>query len=107
MMLTVFLNELFIPIWGLEGAAAATATASLVFNLGKFLFIRYKFNLQPYDIKNILIILFTVICLCILYVLPETSNIFFSSIYKSVILLVVYLGLNYFSKTVLIKEFMK
>ena len=107
MILTVFFNELFIPIWGLEGAAAATATASLLFNLGKFLFIRYKFNLQPYDFKNILIIIFTIISLCILYILPEASNIYFSAIYKSSIVLGVYLGLNYFSKTVLIKEFIK
>ena len=55
-ILTVILDILFIPTYGLLGAAIITASVSIIFNLSKFLFIYYKFNFQPYTINSLKIV---------------------------------------------------
>jgi O-antigen/teichoic acid export membrane protein len=107
MVVTLVLNEYLIPIWGIEGAAIATTMAGLLFNLIKFIFIYFKFNLQPYDFRNVKIILITLLCLGLWLLLPEWMNMYVSAMYKTVLLASVYLGLIYISKSVRISEVMK
>ncbi|MFM9597340.1 polysaccharide biosynthesis C-terminal domain-containing protein, partial [Streptomyces scabiei] len=45
------LNFVLIPKLGIEGSAAATAIALVLYNIAKFLLIKKHFNLQPYDGK--------------------------------------------------------
>lgn len=42
---------LFIPIWGISGAAAAIALAFFINNLMRFLFLKVKYNMQPFSVK--------------------------------------------------------
>ena len=107
MLLALLLNEYLIPIWGMEGAASATALSGFIFNLCKYLFIRYKFNLQPYDLRNVKIILITLISLTVLYFLPEIANLYISAIYKSIFLIIIYVGLIYYSKAIIVSEIVK
>lgn len=107
MLLALALNEYLIPIWGMEGAATATALSGFIFNLCKYLFIRYKFKLQPYDLRNVKIILITLISLTVLYFLPEIANLYISAIYKSIFLIVIYVGLIYYSKAIIVSEIVK
>lgn len=46
--LTVGLNALFIPKWGLEGAALAVFTAVVGFNLAKLVFVKVRFGFLPF-----------------------------------------------------------
>ncbi len=48
-------NYLFIPIWGMEGAAFASMITLLLFNLLRIAFIRYHFRIQPFESKQALV----------------------------------------------------
>ncbi len=47
LLLNIILNWFLIPIYGMEGAAAATGTTTVVWNLGMYIFIRFKIKLDP------------------------------------------------------------
>jgi len=63
LVIAVAINILLIPKFGLVGAALATAIASFLYNLSKYLFILYKYKLQPISSKLLLLTFFT----CTLY----------------------------------------
>ena len=46
--LVIGLNYLFIPIWGITGAAAASCVAMFIINLLRYLFLYQKFGFQPF-----------------------------------------------------------
>lgn len=50
------LNLLFIPMWGIVGAAISTAVAFIVYNTGRFLFIHYVYKLNPFEKNQFIII---------------------------------------------------
>ncbi|MCF8276802.1 MAG: polysaccharide biosynthesis C-terminal domain-containing protein [Flavobacteriales bacterium] len=52
LIVTVLLNLIFIPIYGIEGAAMATAISLTVFNISKYLFLKIKFNFEPFSWKS-------------------------------------------------------
>jgi O-antigen/teichoic acid export membrane protein len=63
-VLTVFLNILFIPMFGINGAAFATFLAVLVYNSIKIYFVKIKFNMMPFNrdtAKVLLLIIFSVL----------------------------------------------
>ena len=46
-ILTIILNIIFIPIYGINGAAFATFLAVILYNTAKLVFVNYKFKMQP------------------------------------------------------------
>ena len=54
-VITIALNYLLIPLYGIEGAAIASAFALFVFNGVKCLFIQLKFGLQPFSLKTLMV----------------------------------------------------
>jgi O-antigen/teichoic acid export membrane protein len=50
------LNFWLIPIYGIYGAAIATTSALMLFNIAKFLFLWAKMGLQPFSSKTLLIL---------------------------------------------------
>lgn len=73
-ILTVILDILFIPTYGLLGAAIITASVSVIFNLAKFLFIYYKFNFQPYNMNSLKIVGVIVIGFIIVWFMPTFTK---------------------------------
>ncbi|WP_417443971.1 lipopolysaccharide biosynthesis protein [Joostella sp.] len=51
-ILTVLLNVIFIPIWGINGAALATFLAFTLYNIVKLYFVKAKLNLQPFSLNT-------------------------------------------------------
>ena len=51
-ILTVVLNIIFIPRFGIEGAAYATFIAMFLYNISKIVFVNYKFKMQPFTINT-------------------------------------------------------
>ncbi|MBE9489170.1 MAG: polysaccharide biosynthesis C-terminal domain-containing protein [Bacteroidetes bacterium] len=51
-LLTVVLNIIFIPRFGIEGAAYATFIAMCLYNCSKIVFVKYKFKMQPFTINT-------------------------------------------------------
>lgn len=95
-LLTICTNYLFIPLWGMTGAAVATLiTCLLSYSMQQWIVLK-KVKGNPYSIgfiKQILLILFLGGCNA---VLPRwTENPFLDSIYRTVIIMVCWLYLTY------------
>lgn len=91
LVITVVLNLVLIPIYGIYGAAIASAMASFIFNFVKFYFIYQKFKFQPYTLKSLYILLLIIACSCVTYFLPEiNSNAFINLIFKGSVVSLLY-----------------
>lgn len=71
---TVVLNVFLIPVYGIYGAAIASAIGAFIYNGMKFLFIYWKFRFQPYTLSSVYIALLIVLCSLISFFLPEMTN---------------------------------
>lgn len=94
--LTICTNYLFIPIWGITGAALATLITCLVsYSIQQWIVLK-KIKGNPYSvgfIKQILLILFLSVCN---YILPHwTVNPYFDGVYRSLIIILIWLVLTY------------
>lgn len=54
-ILTISSNLVFIPMYGIDGAAFATLLTLFLYNLSKYLFIYKKFGFQPFNYKFLII----------------------------------------------------
>jgi O-antigen/teichoic acid export membrane protein len=72
--LTIGLNVILIPKYGLIGAAIATFTSVLLFNLIKMIFIFYRLQFQPFSIHTLTTILLSGLCFLILSMVPQFSH---------------------------------
>lgn len=72
--ITVVLNLLLIPVYGIYGAATASAIGSFIYNGIKFLFIYRKFRFQPYTLSSLYIVGLIVLCSIVSFFLPEMTN---------------------------------
>lgn len=63
-ILMIILNVIFIPLYGINGAALATFIAIFIYNSIKLFFVYKKFKIQPFTINT-----FKIVCLILLGVL--------------------------------------
>lgn len=89
-VLIITTNLIFIPKYGIVGAAMASALSNLVFNLLKFIFLYFKFRMQPFDRKYFIIIIAAGLSYIIGYLLPEIKNYIFDIIIRSAIIALIY-----------------
>jgi O-antigen/teichoic acid export membrane protein len=66
----VALNLVLIPLYGLTGAAISSAAALGILNLLRFLFLWFKYDLQPYNLRFIYVILIGAIAYLIAFAIP-------------------------------------
>jgi len=100
LVLAVINNLIFIPMWGIEGAAFASAFSVVIYNLIKFAIIKIKFQMQPYDLNALKILLIISITFIIGCFLPSFDFTIFSMIFRSVIVSILYVSLVYLLKIV-------
>ena len=55
-IVTIVSNLIFIPIWGITGAAFATALSLAIYNVLKVIFVWNQFKMQPYSLETLKII---------------------------------------------------
>ncbi|WP_340198732.1 lipopolysaccharide biosynthesis protein [Ascidiimonas sp. W6] len=67
-IITIFLNMIFIPLWGINGSAFATLLAFLCYNGVKIWFVHHKFKIHPFS-RATLKILVIVISFILLFFL--------------------------------------
>jgi O-antigen/teichoic acid export membrane protein len=95
-VLTVSTNIILIPIYGLNGAALATGITILLYNTLKLIFVYVKFNMQPFSLKTVLILLIGVLLYILIELLPHFDSLLVNSIIYSSVLIIVYPLLVYF-----------
>ena len=99
-IITFISNLYFIPLFeelpgrnGIEGAAIATALSIFAFNIFSFLYLKLKFDLQPYTLKTILIILFGILSYISIFTLGNFSNIYLDIMVKSLLICSIFIPL--------------
>jgi O-antigen/teichoic acid export membrane protein len=97
--LTVILNILFIPVLGIKGAALAAMVSMLVFNIMKFIYINYRFDIQPYRNSHIRILLIGVIAYIITALFTYPEHLILNVVLKSSLFSLLFVILNYISGT--------
>lgn len=98
LILAFVLNLVFIPLWGIEGAALATTLSSAIYNLLKYFIIWKNFKMQPYDSSSVKIIGVIVFVFFIGYFLPCLSNAIVTIAFKAMAITTLYVGLIYYLK---------
>lgn len=100
-LLAVFIvltNLIFIPWMGIVGAALATLISFIIYNTIKVYFLWYKFRLQPFSFKTVLILGIGMLVYGITEILPEIPGVLFNIAFKSIVIFTVFVSLIYFSK---------
>lgn len=95
-LLAVYMNYIFIPIYGIIGAAIATVITLVAYNLMKLSFVTLKMKLFPFTIKSLYSFLITVFCMGIFYFWDFKYFALLNIILKSIIITTVYIGLHYY-----------
>ena len=67
---TIVANYFLIPIYGLIGAAIATTLTNVFFNVVKYLYVYFKFNMQPFTRETALVLTLTIIIGSICFFIP-------------------------------------
>lgn len=91
-VLVVITNLLFIPTYGIVGAAAASFISKLVFNFIKWFFIYKRFKLNPFGKKEGIILLWGTLVLFGIGFIPSLENYIVDLLVRSAIIAAVFLG---------------
>ncbi|MFT6969860.1 MAG: O-antigen/teichoic acid export membrane protein [Roseivirga sp.] len=88
--LTIGLNLILIPKYGIEGAAIASFLAMLIFNISKFLFVWIKFKIQPFSINTLKFLAIVGVVLFGNQLLPPLENVFFDILVRSIAITILF-----------------
>lgn len=94
-LLLVFIvvtNWIFIPIWGIVGAAAASTLSMFIYNTIKATFLFKKFGFQPYNSKFLILIAVTTITFLIVDWIPFIPNLILSIFIISLLTTILFIG---------------
>jgi O-antigen/teichoic acid export membrane protein len=92
----VALNVILIPLYGLTGAAISSAAALGLLNLLRFLFLRIKYNLQPYNLRFVYVILIGLVSFVIAYAIPVRFHYIIDILIRSTVFSLMFLLPVYF-----------
>jgi len=91
LVVSVGLNILLIPKFGIMGAAFSNATASLLFNTLKFIFIKNKYGFQPFHIKHFYFLVLVVALVFGINKLDFATNVFVILFTKNVLAIAIFM----------------
>lgn len=94
-ILTVGLNMIFIPIYGIIGSAFATLLSITLYSLAKLLFVVKRLNLYPFTIQTVHSIVLTFILFILFYFWEFPFHPLISIGLKSILVTILYIYLNY------------
>jgi O-antigen/teichoic acid export membrane protein len=89
--LTIICNQLFIPTYGLKGAATATAGSIILYNVVKYFFVWGKLKMQPFNLETIKITLTVILIFAVSYYLPQSGSLIFDMLYKTLVVSLLFL----------------
>lgn len=92
LVLTIITNFIFIPLYGLNGAAIATALSILLNSTARFLFVYYKFGINTFTPEVLYFSVFLAGCAILNFIFPFHTNVYISILIKSFILSLLFLA---------------
>jgi O-antigen/teichoic acid export membrane protein len=94
-ILTIGLNMIFIPIYGIIGSAFATLLSITLYSLAKLLFVVKKLELYPFTKQTLYSIYLTIVLFVVFYFWEFPFHPIISIILKSGLMSITYVYLNY------------
>lgn len=94
-ILTVGLNMVFIPIYGIIGSAFATLLSITLYSVAKLLFVVKRLHLYPFTKQTLYSLVLTLILFLAFYFWEFPFNPIISILLKSILLTIAYTYLNY------------
>ncbi|MBU46866.1 MAG: hypothetical protein CMD28_05475, partial [Flavobacteriales bacterium] len=91
--ITIALNLILIPKYGIDGAAMATVISVVIFNLIRLVLIKASMNMHPFSSNSIKTIIVLFIIYYLLQYLPKTSVVLLGIFWKSSITMMIYIPL--------------
>jgi len=98
-IINVLLNLYLIPIYGITGAAIATFTSLVLYNILKLGFIWFKFKIQPFTKKTVNLIGLAFMAFLVGYCIPTTKVAWLDIIIRSCAIGLVYIPTVIYFKT--------
>jgi O-antigen/teichoic acid export membrane protein len=89
-VIVVGCNYVFIPKFGLVGAAYGSVIALLVFNVVKYFFIYFTFHIQPFTQGTLKVLIISGLVVTLNGLLPRLANLFADVVYRSLLISVAY-----------------
>ncbi len=97
-IMLVATNLMLIPVMGIVGAAVASLISKFVFSLVKFYFLYHKFNLQPFNIKCVYLIIIGLGSYWISGLMPQLPSFIFDIVIRSALISVLFTVPVYYLK---------
>ncbi len=97
-VILIALNLLLIPKFGLTGAAVSSALSLGLLNLLRYLFLYYKYNLQPYNFRFVIVILISGFSYFIAYSIPGNFHFVVDLLLRSTVFSLLFMLPVYFFK---------
>ncbi len=94
-VLMIVLNMIFIPLYGIEGAAFATLLTIIFYNTVKLFYVIVKLNLNPFTIKTVYSFALLIACFLLFYFWDFHFHPIINILLKSGLITVFYLFFNY------------
>lgn len=92
-LIAIVTNIIFIPLFGITGAALATTSSILLYNLMKLVFVWVKFSIQPFSWQTTAMIMNGSFVLLISFLLPAFENIYVDILIRSVLITILYVAI--------------
>lgn len=92
-LFNILFNHFFIPLYGVNGAALATALSLFGYNLLKTLYVYYTFRLHPFTLQTAYLLLITVLTVGLAFFYPATGRPLLDMVLRSALLGGVFGGL--------------
>jgi len=88
--LSILLNYLWIPLFGINGAALATLLSFLIYNIIRALLLWWKFKFQPFSTGQLKCLVFGMLTFVIVTNVPSFNHFIIDIIFKSVLIVLLY-----------------
>jgi O-antigen/teichoic acid export membrane protein len=93
-VIVIITNYIFIPAYGIIGAAYGSVIALVLYNLIKFFFIYAKLDLQPFTMSTVKVIGIAIVAIVVNLMLPVFDHVVIDVLLRSAIITVVYSSLT-------------
>ncbi len=103
LVVTIILNILLIPRFGIMGAAIATCTASILHNLLRFIFIKIKLNMQPFTKDNLKVLAIILLSIFLAFLI-KAENYYLLILFRGTVTSATFITLLIVLKVFSIKE---
>jgi O-antigen/teichoic acid export membrane protein len=97
-LLALPLNYFLISKYALIGAAYSSLISLTFYNMMRFGFLWYKFKMQPYRWRNLLVVVIALACTAVAYYLPKNASPVFDTVFRTTIFLALFVPIIYFTR---------